>query len=618
MYSVNSIVIHDVMMRNAEYSAKNLTTANAAKIDNILAQIENQTYLIAYGFSKGKFSPADVNELFRDMLISNKEFNYLTIAMTPEYLAAHPQASSNAYTVVDGKLIIKDIRPLSKDYQYEDWFSIPKFTKQPNWSEPWFYEYGKPEMISSYSFPMLDDTKKTVVGVCRIDLSLKVLQNMVSPIKLLDSGYSVLITRNGTYITHPADSLIMNYSIFSYAKQTDRPELRTLGRKMVAGESGFVKLKPFGGYGVRWMYYTPIVRNGWSMGVAYIEKDIFSDWKRVSTNFSIILALGFIFLLIVVYGRSERIFKPMQQLVKVAENIGKGDFNAELPVIKQHNEIYVLNEAIRSMQAALATYLENLITTNRLKDQIETEIHFAAEFQKNLIAIGPIQFEGINEISVYGIFEPAGEVGGDFYDVFTAGDNMVYFAIADVFGKGIVASMIMTMVQTLLRSKARYVDSLIALMQEINLFLCENNKQSNFVTMLVGQINLQTGTMEYCNSGHTPMYIRKTNKQCIRYGETHSTALGIFPSLTLHSTNIQLEVGDEIIVYTDGITESMNTGEQFYGNARLEETICGIQQPTPEIIANAIFDDVKNFSVKEKPADDISILIIRFNHPKTK
>jgi sigma-B regulation protein RsbU (phosphoserine phosphatase) len=223
----------------------------------------------------------------------------------------------------------------------------------------------------------------------------------------------------------------------------------------------------------------------------------------------------------------------------------------------------------------------------------------------------------LREITIYGVLEPAEDIGGDLYDAFMIDDRFLCFAIADVFGKGIVASMMMTMVQTLIRSQSRYSSSAVSLMKEVNSYLCLNNKQGNFITLIVGILDLKTGVVEFCNAGHTPIYMKKANQQCIRFGETHTTALGMFQDLKLESSIIPLDVNDMLVLFTDGVTEAMNEEEHFFGLERLEEIISTMQNPNPEGMAKTILQEVRNFTGQAKQSDDLSLLVLKFNHPRS-
>ncbi len=129
---------------------------------------------------------------------------------------------------------------------------------------------------------------------------------------------------------------------------------------------------------------------------------------------------------------------------------------------------------------------------------------------------------------------------------------------------------------------------------------------------------LWNAILEYTNAGHVPLYIRKLSHRIVKYAETHCTALGVFNQLSINSDIIQLDLGDEIILFTDGVTEAMSKNEVFYGYQRLENTLDELTISNPEHTANSIFKGVRKFSGESKQNDDITILIINFIHPKRK
>ncbi len=614
MFLVNKIMTRKVMIHNAEQIAKNLASENTYRIDGILSNLEKQTEDAVYLTNTLRLNNTELFNYFRGQVSKNVEINSFCIAYTPEYLKKNSGFYSRLYFPSDSSFVEKNVSSQVGEYQLEDWFIIPQTKKVSYWSEPWIDTNLTPQPITSYSLPMYENG--VVIGIVRTDMSLKVLQRIISSVRLLKTGYAILLTKNGTYVTHPADSLILNYTIFSYSKQLGVKKIRNIGRAMVNGRSGFDRLPYSPYYQARWIYYAPITRNHWSIGVKFRDNEIMGDLKKVNMIFSLILGLGFLVLLASIYTRISAIFKPLRLLIKATNKIGTGDFNIELPVVKMDNEVSGLTAAFTKMQSELKSYMHNLIQTNREKDKITSEIRFAAQIQQNIIPSNQNLLTDVSEVSIFGILEPAEEIGGDLYDAFMIDDNKMCFAIADVFGKGIVASMLMTMVQTLIRSKAKHVNSVTSLMMEINTYLCDNNKQSNFITLIIGFLDLNTGIVEFCNSGHTPLYLRKTNQQCIRYGETHSTALGIFPDINISSSFIQLDIEDIIILFTDGITEAMSDSEAFFGYSRLEGIICQLQNPNPETIVKSILHGVRSFTGKENQNDDLSILVLKFNHPR--
>lgn len=614
MFAINSYMTRKIMVQNAEQTARNLSWESINKIEGILSGIEELTATTAHLIGSGILTETSQQEYLSDLINRKAEIVAVTIAFTQEQLSQKQNRYSYVYNFDQNKLSQVDITLQAKDYQIEDWFLIPVAKNSDYWSEPWIDKLIGTFPITSFSVPILNNNE--VIGIVRADVSLEVLQQIVSSVRLLKTGYAILITGNGTFVTHPADSLILNYTIFSYAKQIEEPALHNIGREMVKGSSSFIRLQKSKIYSQRWLYFAPISLNKWSIGVIFPDNEIMADLKKVNLIFSAILSFGLILLLALIYTRIRTIFRPLQTLVSATSKIGSGDFNVKVPETKLNNEVSLLSNSFTKMQSELKTYMDNLVKTTVEKDKISSEIRFAAQIQQRIIPSNINLLTDVNEVSVFGILEAADEIGGDLYDAFMIDERRLCFAIADVFGKGIVASMLMTMVQTLIRSQAKYSQTAVDIVREVNTYLCDNNKQSNFITMIVGILDLKTGSVEFCNAGHTPIYIRKSDRQCVRYGDTHCTALGMFADLEIESSILQLDMQDFIILFTDGITEAMSDKEAFFGYQRLEELICSLQNPTPEGLVKTILNDVRSFTGQENQTDDLSILVIRFNHPK--
>jgi len=601
-------------MNNAEQIAKNLTGENIYRIEGILSGIESMTQNAAFLIEKSALTENEQREYLTKQILFNDEINAITVAYTSDYLSLHKEIQSIIYFNTGSTHTLSNISSNINEYRIEDWFIIPISLERDYWSEPWIDVKHSAQPITSYSVPLKKDN--TIIGVVRADISMKVLQSIVSSVRFLKTGYAILLSNNGTFVTHPADSLILNYTMFSYAKQLDSQILHDVGKEMIVGKSNFIKIPQNSRYPTSWIYYAPIKLNNWSLGIKFRDKEILGSLNKVTYIFGLILGFGLLLLLASIYTRISTIFRPLESLVKASNKIGSGDFDVQLPDSRMKNEVSVLTDSFSKMQTELKSYMNNLIKTNMEKEKIASEIRIASQIQQRIIPSDRNLLPDVKEVSIFGILEPAEDIGGDLYDAFTIGKNKICFAIADVFGKGIVASMIMTMVQTLVRSQAKYTNSAVSLVKEVNSYLCDNNKQSYFITMIVCLLDLKTGILEICNAGHTPVYLRKPNQHCIRYGETHCTALGIFPDLNVVSESIKLDAQDMVILFTDGVTEAINEHEDFFGYGQLEGIINQMQNPTPESMVKAILNEVREFSGQVHQDDDLSILVLKFNHPR--
>jgi sigma-B regulation protein RsbU (phosphoserine phosphatase) len=342
MFLVNSYMSRKIMMKNAEQKAESLAWESIYRIESILSNIEMMTSGVATLLSRDLISQ---NDVVNNLPISYQEKNTilaLTIAYYPDYEKQHADAQSILFSNIDAKPDIKYLKFLTKDYILEDWFIIPASQKKGYWSEPWIDVLLSPEPITSFSYPII--TKEGVIGIVRTDVSLHLLQNIVSSVHMLKSGYATLLSGNGTFVTHPADSLVLNYTIFSLADHYNASGLREMGHDLLRGGSKFSKIKfPIRKY-TRWVYYAPIKFNKWGIVVVFRDDEIMGDFNKVNIAFSLILGIGLLLILTSIYFRITSILRPLDDLIKAVRKIGSGNFNVQLPEIHMDNEVSLLTE----------------------------------------------------------------------------------------------------------------------------------------------------------------------------------------------------------------------------------------------------------------------------------
>lgn len=500
-----------------------------------------------------------------------------------------------------------------QDYQYQDWFQIPYISEKTYWTEPWIDTDGKGEMVISYAVPMYIEGDFN--GIIRIDIELNYLHGLITGQTFFKKGSSFLVSTTGTLVAHPDMNLVMNQTLFSMAKEYDAPELARLGTAMIAGENDFIKIGDHSPFQNSWIYFQPLLSNGWSVGIAITQSVLMEEVNIILLIQTITAIFIFLAVAIVIYIRAMSVSRPIKKLAEAADHIGAGDFEAEIPRSETSHEIATLSHSFYMMQQSLKAYIQNLQITTNEKNKIRGDVIYASEIQTKLIPQNTEHPLGVKELRAYGILQPAGDIGGDLYDYFLIDEDHFCFVIADVLGKGIVAAMAMTMVSTLLPAIAPYRKSSKELLQELNNFLYKNNIESNFVTAILGVIDLKTGVLEYSNCGHVPLYIRAMDNSLVKYAETHATALGVFENLEIGSDTIQLHLGDEIILFTDGVTEAMNTDEEFLEIKGFEQILSHLPLRNPEYIAKGILRAVQEFARGSSHKDDITILIIDYKHP---
>ena len=234
---------------------------------------------------------------------------------------------------------------------------------------------------------------------------------------------------------------------------------------------------------------------------------------------------------------------------------------------------------------------------------IQNEMQIAKNIQRGILVH---DFIDDDALSLHATLVPMQSVGGDLYDFYRDGDY-VTFIIGDVSGKGMPAAMFMSSTVTLFRATVKHHLSPHVIMEEINSTLSSNNSLMMFVTAFIGRLHLPTGQLTYCNAGHLPPLLVK-NGQC-RWLEMKevNVILGLDGSYHFTEQSTTLERGEQIIVFTDGVTEAENTQKELLGFDHLLELL---QTAQPPIDDQTIYDLVCRFSAGAEQSDDIAIMNI--------
>ncbi len=239
---------------------------------------------------------------------------------------------------------------------------------------------------------------------------------------------------------------------------------------------------------------------------------------------------------------------------------------------------------------------------------LQNELDVASSTQQSIL---PKMFPDTSDFQVFAKMEPARNVGGDFYDVIRLDRGVVGLAIADVSDKGVPAALFMMSSRTLLKGAAIGTFKPGEALQEVNNLLYEENETMMFVTVLYSVYNPETGRFTYSNGGHDAPLLLRPDGSSELLSLTGGIALGVAPDIEFPNQTIQLEHGDTIVLYTDGITEAMNgDGEQF-GVERMHEVFRGNPPENAQQAAEAMFDAVSEFVGDTPQSDDITCLVLR-------
>ncbi len=602
------------IQESARENAVLLAENTVGEIENEMQQLEKIPEVIA---GLMEIDPVHEDTLFQvveTILLKNDNVYGAAIAFEPHFFREKGRYFS-PFAYRDGNSIhTMTLGGEHYEYFFMDWYQIPKVLDQPYWTEPYYDEGGGEMLMSTYSVPFYTriDGERKFSGIATVDLSLEWLREIVSDIQIFETGYAFLLSRNGVAVTHPNPENIMNESLFSIAEEEGLPELRQIGRDMLAGESRF-REHALQHNGKQWIYHTPLPSSKWSLGVVFPDEEMFASLNRITTLLIFLTLAGLVLLSLFTVDGVNRIAAPLTHFARSARRIADGNFETKLPTIKSKDEMKELHDAFSQMQADLATYMENLKETTAAKEKIESELRIAREIQMSMIPHTFPPFPDLPQVDLYATLRSAKEVGGDLYDFFVVDKTKFCFAIGDVSGKGVPASLFMAVTRTLLRTIADKEQSPASIMNTLNKSLAFNNESNMFVTFFLGILDLSDGTLQYANAGHNPpVYISK-DERINAFEPAGTIPLGLFEDFTYTEASMQLTPGDKIFAYTDGISEAENSQNELFGEDRMMEIIRENREADPQELVTVMSAAVEKHVQKHPQSDDITMLTVSFN-----
>lgn len=599
-----------VLKRGLEENARNLVLASVNRVETALTATGKVAEGVARSLETESYPEPAITILLQRTLADNAEIHGLGAAFAP--VASPPQGKPYVpYFYRDnGDLVFA----AEDDYQFLtlDWYQIAKELGRKEWTEPYFDEGSGAMLMTSCSVPFFTGTgeDKKVRGIVVADVSLDWLTELVASIKVLNTGYSFLLSRNGTMLTHPNKELIMNETIFSIAESQNSPALREIGRRMVRGESGFTPYTTINGI-KSWLYYAPVAATGWTLAAVFPEMELFAEVRALTITVALMGLGGIVLLAAAVALIARSITTPLHVLAEATENIASGNFNAELPPVRSHDEVGKLTQAFIVMNNSLKEYIKDLTETTAAKERIQSELKVATDIQASLLPRLFPAYPDRPEFDVFASMDPAKEVGGDFYDFFFIDKDNLCFLIADVADKGVPAALYMMVAKTLLKTEGQRLGEPDQILTCVNNALAVDNESCMFATVFCAILDTRSGEVRFANAGHNPPLL--INRQGTRYLALKAGfVLGPMADSAYECERITLHPGDTLFLYTDGVTEAKDPDDVLYGESQLRHDLAhGPQEDLTEMI-HAIRAAVSRHANGAEQSDDVTMLAIRY------
>lgn len=311
------------------------------------------------------------------------------------------------------------------------------------------------------------------------------------------------------------------------------------------------------------IYNEDIDKTGWKISIVIPEDVIFADLNRVGMIVGLLMALGLALLIFMVWyiGRSNK----------------------------------------------------RLLLSTEKNQRMEGELHIASTMQTAMLPKVFPPFSDRPELNIYGMVNPAKEVGGDLYDFFVRHDKL-FFCVGDVSGKGVPAALVMAMTHSLFRNVTAHEENPAAIVSEMNKALTEQNSENMFLTLFLGVLDCKTGRLDYCNAGHNAPVLN-AGGQWQMVEVVANLPLGIEADYVYKAQTAQMAYNDLLFLYTDGLTEAENANNELYGEQRMMQCLSAISYTRPREIIEHIQDSVEMFVDGAQQSDDLTMLAIRYQIP---
>ncbi|TDI45362.1 MAG: HAMP domain-containing protein [Acidobacteria bacterium] len=607
----SNLLSRRMMLETAQREAESVTRAEIGEIQKVLRSVEENTQFLAAVIELLDPTEEELRATLQAFVQGDERIYGSAAAFVPS-----PEPFSLYYYVApDGQVRTADLA--ADDYRYweKDWYAVPAASGQAQWSEPYVDEGGGEAWMVTFSVPFFNavNAERKLLGVATADVSLQWLNDQVRDITVGETGYGIILSKEGAIISHPDASLMERTESALDMEIPDRPpEVEEIVTSMMRGESGFLPFTDrYLGKRTR-LTYAPIGHAGWSLAIVYPEDELLADVRAIFLTQLTLLIFGLVLLVGVVVTLSRRLTQPIKELAAGAGQLATGDLDAELPTPRSEDEVGALTQAFREMRDSLKTHIRELKETTAAKQKLESQLEIARKIQFDMLPKGGLGGDDAR-FELAATLVPARHVGGDLFYHFMMKDGRVAFLVGDVSGKGVPAALFMARTQTLFETIARSADSVGEALGRVNQSLQAENDAGMFVTVFAGVLDPKTGKLLCAAGGHDPPALIPGDGSKPRFLEIEGGPLvGLLDGAVCPNNKLTLLPGDAIVISTDGVSEARNIDGEFFTEERLLDVVTGKSKASAAQTTADVLAAVRAFAGDAEQSDDITIMTLRY------
>ena len=550
--------------------------------------------------SIAEYIVANTFEMYENSLGGGIWFEPYVVFPNKKLNCTYAYRSKSDKIIIDKTYETEDFNYLNKSW-YKEIKSRLYTVNSVAWSMPYFEEEGSDTVMVSAGSGIYNDNDE-LIGISTVDWALNAIIFKVMRMQPTPNSFALFADKVNDYVFVSTDIYKQNSMVVGKSL-----------KEIPWYNDDLKDMSTFEYHGKKYICYYKTLDNGMILIINVPEAELLS----LIINHVIMLLILLIFVstsmaVILYIVLNNNIKRPIDKLISIANTIGQGQLDTQIQVEKPE-EFAKLANTFDKMTKDIKEFITNLNIATQEKEKIESELMVAQTIQYSTLPNVFPPYPNRNEFNIYALMETAKEVGGDFYDFYFIGRNKFMFLIADVSGKGIPAALFMMTTKTLVKNFAEMGYEPKELIQKVNEKVCADNKQGFFVTLFAGIINLNNGDMTCLNCGHTPPLLRRSDGKYEYLHVNPNLVLGIEKDTDFEVFKTKFEPGDSIFIYTDGLTDAVNSDGDMYGEERLCNAINDYLDYDFQNRLLKVKDNIKNFAGEEPPADDMTMLIFEYN-----
>lgn len=515
------------------------------------------------------------------------------------------------YIAADGK--DRDLLADGYDYRSKAWYQRTLASRDGWWSEPYRNQTAGGVWMVTYNLPLRPTARGgSARGMVSLDLPLATLTDSFETLSNLPGWRVSLVAPAGTLAANPEPGVALNWTLDGYIKNSGRHDLAGAARAVKLGQAEQFSHRDARSGERRYTVVEPVGDSGWSLLVAQSYQLIVARLNQALWQLAAVGLLLALISMLVLRRLAKRISRPVEHLAESTTRLAQGEYDWPVPHTGRSDEVGRMARTLEHARVSIQQQLLEIGEMGAARQKLESELSIARDIQLAMLSPARVIERGDARLEAHAMLEAAKAVGGDFYS-FIERDDELWFAIGDVSDKGVPAALFMARTVTVLEVAARSSSSPDQVLAEASRRLVEGNDTCMFATMLCGRIDVRSGRCTLANAGHDSPLLLHADGRVETIAAVAGPPVGFEVSTDFPLWHGQLQPGDTLLAYTDGVTEAFDVDNQAFGGDRLLAALgpgYSAEDNCRQLIA-----EVHRFAGSAPQSDDITVLAIRLGQP---